>query len=46
MTRVHNELKIAEKYLDQQLVSIEDYTVVGTIDKTFYQKVVRILNMN
>ena len=36
MTRVQNELKIAAKALDLDLVSIEDYTISGKIDKAFY----------
>lgn len=46
MTRVQNELKIAAKALDLDLVSIEDYTISGKIDKAFYQKALRYLNMD
>ena len=45
MTRVKNELQIQDKKLDFDLVSIEDYTISGKIDKTFYRKVLRLTEL-
>ena len=45
MTRVKNELQIQDKKLDFDLVSIEDYTISGKIDKTFYCKVLRLTEL-
>ena len=40
MRVIRHLIELEEKELDQRLVSVEDYTMRGRIDKSFYKKVV------
>ena len=40
ITRMESELRIDDKILDYELISVDDYTITGTIDERFYRDVV------
>lgn len=40
ITRMESELRIDDKILDYELISVDDYTITGTIDERFYHDVV------
>jgi hypothetical protein len=41
MTYLQNELHFEEKRLDMALVSIEDYSITGSIDRDLFQRILR-----
>ncbi len=41
ITYMQNELDFEEKMLDHQLVSVDDYTITGSIPKDLYQRILR-----
>ena len=38
--RMENELRIDDKLLDYELVSIDNYSIMGSISETFYKDVI------